>query len=366
MNFFKKFLENASNNNLSRKQGEDTWDKWIEEDKKKKEKELQEKEELEKTKPPRRKIIPYKDLYSLSDDEILEKLHKLYEPLVPLVIDLRAKFKEWMSEEDKEKYAALFGAAFFNKVLITEEDMKDIISGLVTNFDDEDDDDEYEFDLDWFLTSVLNYDELYNYSDQEYFINSEFKETYKLCDEVDMEFQKIFWSAFDIDEDLVEVCKFNEIYNKKKGLAGEGVSKEEQKRWEKYDKAYFYSEKQVKRAAGIFLKFFDQRLYKIAPEINQEEIEEIDESALDYGHVYFIRNKDIYKIGITQNLLQRMDQLKPDELLDSVRCSNYKELEKEIHQEFKEFRIPQTEYFRLNKTHISQVHKIFKTRAETE
>ena len=61
-----------------------------------------------------------------------------------------------------------------------------------------------------------------------------------------------------------------------------------------------------------------------------------------------------------------MDQLKPDELLDSVRCSNYKELEKEIHKQFKEFRIPQTEYFRLDKTHISQIHKIFKTRAENE
>ena len=86
----------------------------------------------------------------------------------------------------------------------------------------------------------------------------------------------------------------------------------------------------------------------------------------DIGYVYFIRNKDIYKIGITKNLLQRMNQLKPDELLDSVRCSNYKKLEKEIHKQFKEFRIAQTEYFRLDETHISQIHKIFKTRAETE
>ena len=61
-----------------------------------------------------------------------------------------------------------------------------------------------------------------------------------------------------------------------------------------------------------------------------------------------------------------MYQFNPDELLDSVLCSNYKELDKEIHKQIKEFRIPQTEYFRLNKTHISQIHKIFKTRAETE
>ena len=47
----------------------------------------------------------------------------------------------------------------------------------------------------------------------------------------------------------------------------------------------------------------------------------------EYGFVYFIRNKDIYKICITKNLLKRMEQLKLDILLDSVDCSNYKELE---------------------------------------
>ena len=51
-----------------------------------------------------------------------------------------------------------------------------------------------------------------------------------------------------------------------------------------------------------------------------------------------------------------MEQLKPDELLNSVRCSNYRELEQEIHKQFKEFRIPQTEYFRLSKNQIEQVN----------
>ena len=81
------------------------------------------------------------------------------------------------------------------------------------------------------------------------------------------------------------------------------------------------------------------------------------------GFVYFIRNGDIYKIGITQNMLKRMDQLQPDELLDSVRCPNYRELEKEIHKEFKDCRIPQTEYFRLNNKQISQVHQMLKDKA---
>ena len=74
------------------------------------------------------------------------------------------------------------------------------------------------------------------------------------------------------------------------------------------------------------------------------------------GFVYFIRNQDIYKIGITDNLLRRFNQLKPDEVLNTVRCTNYESLEKELHNKFKRFRIPQTEYFRLNKNQIEQVN----------
>jgi len=70
-------------------------------------------------------------------------------------------------------------------------------------------------------------------------------------------------------------------------------------------------------------------------------------NSLEKGFVYLIRNDDIYKIGITDNLLRRFNQLKPDEVLNVVRCSNFESLEKELHKKFKEYRIPQTEYFRL-------------------
>ena len=66
------------------------------------------------------------------------------------------------------------------------------------------------------------------------------------------------------------------------------------------------------------------------------------------GFVYLIRNKDLYKIGITQNLEQRMKALKPDEILKTVQTEDYEELEKELHKKYKDVRIPQTEYFRLN------------------
>ena len=78
--------------------------------------------------------------------------------------------------------------------------------------------------------------------------------------------------------------------------------------------------------------------------------------SIEKGFVYFIRNEDIFKIGITDNLLRRFNQLKPDEVLNVVRCSNFESLEKELHKKFKEYRIPQTEYFRLSKNQIEQVN----------
>ena len=84
--------------------------------------------------------------------------------------------------------------------------------------------------------------------------------------------------------------------------------------------------------------------------------DDINWSKFEKGFVYFVRNQDIYKIGITDNLLRRFNQLKPDEILNVVRCSNYENLEKQLHKTFKEYRIPQTEYFRLDKNQIEQVN----------
>ena len=76
------------------------------------------------------------------------------------------------------------------------------------------------------------------------------------------------------------------------------------------------------------------------------------------GFVYLIRNKDLYKIGITQNLGQRMKALKPDEILKTLQTENYEELEKELHKKYKDVRIPQTEYFRLDDWQIRDCKQI--------
>ena len=72
------------------------------------------------------------------------------------------------------------------------------------------------------------------------------------------------------------------------------------------------------------------------------------------GYVYLIRNKDIYKIGITKNIQRRLNVLKPDEVLKVFKTNKYEETEKRLHKKYKEVRIPQTEYFRLTDSQVSE------------
>ena len=73
------------------------------------------------------------------------------------------------------------------------------------------------------------------------------------------------------------------------------------------------------------------------------------------GWLYLIRNRDLYKIGITKNFGNRMRQLKPDNVVIKLYTNDFVKLERELHHRYKEFRIPQTEYFRLEKIHIKQI-----------
>ncbi len=73
------------------------------------------------------------------------------------------------------------------------------------------------------------------------------------------------------------------------------------------------------------------------------------------GWLYLIRNGDLYKIGITKNLENRMRQLKPDNVVASLYTSDFVRLEKELHNRYKKYRIPQTEYFRLENCHIKEI-----------
>ena len=76
------------------------------------------------------------------------------------------------------------------------------------------------------------------------------------------------------------------------------------------------------------------------------------------GWLYLIRNGDLYKIGITRNFDNRMRQLKPDEVIVRLYSNEFKKLERELHKRYRNVRIPQTEYFRLNGYQVREVKKI--------
>ena len=70
--------------------------------------------------------------------------------------------------------------------------------------------------------------------------------------------------------------------------------------------------------------------------------------------VYLVRNGDLHKIGRTENLQRRLEQLRPGVLVQWLETDRSRDLEYELHQRFKEKRIPQTEYFRLDEREVSQ------------
>ena len=73
------------------------------------------------------------------------------------------------------------------------------------------------------------------------------------------------------------------------------------------------------------------------------------------GWLYLIRNRDLYKIGITKNFKNRMRQLKPDNVVAKFYTADFVKLERELHNRYKKFRIPQTEYFRLENSHVKEI-----------
>ena len=75
------------------------------------------------------------------------------------------------------------------------------------------------------------------------------------------------------------------------------------------------------------------------------------------GHIYLIKNEDLYKIGVTRDFKRRMKVLKPDEIIKVLKIDSYKALEKKLHKRYRDSRIPQTEYFRLNKSQLANCKK---------
>ena len=82
----------------------------------------------------------------------------------------------------------------------------------------------------------------------------------------------------------------------------------------------------------------------------------------DIGYVYVILHKytHLYKIGRTTNQSRRFKELEVGnltKLIKSYRVFNHKEVERECHYIFKKKRLPQTEYFNLDKKELEILFK---------
>tara|TARA_A100000164_G_scaffold87323_1_gene75092 strand:+ start:308 stop:664 length:357 start_codon:yes stop_codon:yes gene_type:complete len=70
------------------------------------------------------------------------------------------------------------------------------------------------------------------------------------------------------------------------------------------------------------------------------------------GHVYLIQDikSGLYKIGITKNMGKRMKQLGVGytaKLIDDIFVPDARGREKQLHEKYKDARLPQTEYFNI-------------------
>ena len=297
----------------------------------------------------------YKDIFQKEDDEILRYFEEISLPLKEMKIELEEKLKtsktEWMSDEEKLDLKICLDSVKRIFKGMEPEDLQELISGTLS-YEDSDEDSEYKF-TDCFPI----FESFQSWRDENTLSNKELYEKYiKVQFEMNKAFVGYLWNSFGIDESPLDVMKFYEenisySYEEKPNKESQGL-------WNSYLKSFCYNKEQVNSAAKLLLKFYSERSKSLNGE--EENIIPVVNNSLREGFVYLIRNQDIFKIGITENLLNRMSQLEPDEIIDVIKCSNFRELEKDLHREYKNCRIPQTEYFRLDEMQLLEVSKKFK------
>jgi len=76
--------------------------------------------------------------------------------------------------------------------------------------------------------------------------------------------------------------------------------------------------------------------------------------------VYLVRNDDLFKIGRTDNLVNRIQSLRPGVLVAALQTDLSRDIEHALHKKYKHRRLPQSEYFRLTKVELADITKVLK------
>ncbi|ABX08610.1 GIY-YIG nuclease family protein [Prochlorococcus marinus] len=78
------------------------------------------------------------------------------------------------------------------------------------------------------------------------------------------------------------------------------------------------------------------------------------------SYIYLIRNKDLYTIGISNNLDNAQSQLKPGKLVAFMKSNDTKTICKKLYARYSQERIPKSEYFRLNASQVTDCKQMMK------
>jgi hypothetical protein len=171
-----------------------------------------------------------------------------------------------------------------------------------------------------------------------------------------------YFSLLDVSTSRREAWNFwsTQVFNSRHS-SSDAVSTEIQEEWRLLQRAHF----ECMSNRSEFLNNLLSAIRKPIGNAPTDAPQACETSQLGFGFVYFVRNGDLHKIGITENLLRRLAELQPDEVLNVVRCKNFQEVERRLHSEFKAIRLPQTEYFRMQPSHIEETHALLHRLADT-
>ena len=75
------------------------------------------------------------------------------------------------------------------------------------------------------------------------------------------------------------------------------------------------------------------------------------------GFVYLMKNGDLYKLGCTTNLKSEASKMKPGIIISSFKTNDPKSFEVRLLRLYKKKRIPDTNYFRLSESEVTNCKK---------
>ena len=75
------------------------------------------------------------------------------------------------------------------------------------------------------------------------------------------------------------------------------------------------------------------------------------------GFVYLMKNGDLYKLGCTSNLEIEANKMRPGKVISSYKTKDPKSFEARLLRLYKKKRIPDTNYFRLSESEVTNCKK---------